>query len=349
MKIERTLFGALPDGAAVDKVTMTNARGASVEILTLGGNLLSIRVPDRKGTLGDVTLGYDNIPAIRAASGYMGMLIGRFANRIGGARFELDGKTYSLAGNDHGNHLHGGTQGFDKKIWEAKTLADGVRLSLTSPDGDEGYPGNMRVTVTYTWNDANELGLHYEAVCDQKTILNLTNHAYFNLSGPECPSIEGHDIRVDADAITAVASERCIPTGELRPVEGTPFDLRAFRNIGEGLSHQAEDEQMTFGNGYDHNFVLNGSGLRLCAEVRDDASGRLMKVHTDQPGVQFYCGNSINSLERGKAGVPYRFRQGLCLETQTFPDGIHHPNFPSCVLLPGAKFESRTFFAFETY
>lgn len=348
MKIDSTPFGQLPCGTPVERYTMTNAQGACVELLTLGGMLLSIKVPDKNGTLGDVLLGYDNIPAIRSASGYMGMLIGRFANRIGGAAFELDGKAYSLAANNHENHLHGGLHGFDKKVWAAEVISDGIRLRITSPDGEEGYPGTLSVMVTYTWSDQNELGIHYEASCDAKTILNLTNHAYFNLSGPESPSIEGHDIRILADAITAVENSRCIPTGILRPVADTPFDLREFRNVGEGLAQQASDEQMTFGNGYDHNFVLNGSGLRLTAELRDQASGRLMKVYTDQPGVQFYSGNSIDTPELGKAGVPYRFRQGLCLETQTFPDGIHHPNFPSCVLEPGEAFDSRTIFAFET-
>ncbi|MDR1570103.1 MAG: galactose mutarotase [Oscillospiraceae bacterium] len=348
VKITRKPFGELPDGAKADAFTLTNESGASVSFTAYGGTILSILVPDRAGELGDVTLGYPSLAAMRVAGGYMNALVGRYANRIGGASFELDGKTYRLAANDGVNHLHGGAVGFDKKIWRADEIKGGVRLGIISPDGEEGYPGELSVAVTYTWNDANELGILYEAVSDGRTILNLTNHAYFNLSGPSYPNLDRHSIRVDADAITAVSGAGCIPTGERLPVENTPLDLRSLRNISEGLSEESTNEQMRFGSGYDHNYIINGAGMRLAAEAVDFLSGRTMRVYTDQPGVQFYSGNHISGTTIGKAGVPYRRRQGFCLETQNFPDAIHHPDFPSCVLSPGEVYRRETRFAFGT-
>ncbi|MEG0766780.1 MAG: aldose epimerase family protein [Clostridia bacterium] len=349
MILTKKPFGSLPTGETVALYTLTNTRGASVCIATYGGTLVSINVPDASGLFGDVLLGYDQLDAMRQASGYMGMLIGRFANRIGGAQFSLGGKTYQLAANNGVNHLHGGVHGLHHKVWEATAGDDCLILRCESPDGEENYPGTLAVQVTYTWSETCALGIHYQAVCDQDTVINLTNHAYFNLSGPACPTILQHEIQIDAEAITAVADSACIPTGELRPVADTPFDLRTFRTIGEGLDQA--DEQLRFGNGYDHNFVLYPAqgGVRRIAQVRDRASGRQMEVYTDQPGVQFYTGNSIKSDFPGKLGVPYHARQGLCLETQTFPDGIHHPTFPSCVLKAGDTFDSTTRFGFSTY
>lgn len=348
--IKKTSMGTLPDGVEIFRYRLVNAGGAYADISTLGGCLMALHVPDRAGTLDDVLLGYETIEGMRTASGYMGMLIGRFGNRIGGATFELNGKTYVLAKNNGENHLHGGNVGFDKKVWEAEKSGDALVLTLRSPDGDEGYPGTLDVKVTYTLTDQNVLRIRYEAVCDQDTIINLTNHAYFNLAGPGCTSIEGHTMQMNADTIVAVSDSACIPTGELMPVDHTPFDLRQMRNLGEGLSHQKDDKQMQYGNGYDHNFVIRGwdGSLQLACVVEAEATGRRMETWTDQPGVQFYSGNSISGNIPGKLGVPYVFRQGFCLETQHFPDSVHHPDFPSCVLKKGDKYDTTTEYRFST-
>ncbi len=346
--VKRTSMGRLENGTEVFKFTLTNLSGAFCELSSLGGCLLSVHVPDRRGVLGDVTLGYDTLSTLRAGRGYMGMLIGRFGNRIGGASFMLNGKTYPLYANDGENHLHGGLAGFDKKVWQASAEGDGVVFGLHSPDGDEGYPGALTVRVVYTFDDENTLRIRYEAVSDADTVLNLTNHVYFNLSGPGCESVLSHEIQIDADAICEVSSPASIPTGRLISVEGTPFDLRRPRIIGEGLSHQGEDVQMRYGKGYDHNFVINGwdGTLRRAAVLGDPASGRRLEVFTDQPGVQFYSGNMISGDTPGKLGVPYAARQGLCLETQHFPDSVHHPNFPSCVLKKGETYRTVTEYRF---
>lgn len=346
--IAKESMGLLPCGKNVDKYTLRNGNGSFVEISTLGGCLLSIHVPDKNGVIGDVTLGYDTLDTMQTGSGYMGRLIGRYGNRIGGASFELNGKTYTLAKNDGENSLHGGFKGFDKKVWDAEIEGETLALTCQSPDGEEGYPGSMTVRVTYALREENALSIHYEASCDQDTPVNLTNHVYFNLSGPGAQTVCNHRIQIEADRFTEVASRACIPTGNLPPVDGTPFDLRAPRLIAEGLSHMEESEQLRFGNGYDHNFVVRGwdGALRRIATVWDDESGRSMETWTDQPGVQFYGGNSISGQTKGKLGVPYACRQGLCLETQHFPDSVHHANFPSCVLKAGEKFDSVTEYRF---
>ena len=336
------------NGTSVELYTLTNAQGAFAEISTLGGTIVSIHVPDRDGKIGDVTLGYDTVETISRGAGYMGKLIGRCGNRIGGASFELNGKTYTLAKNNGENSLHGGWQGFDKKVWDARVEGEALALSIVSPDGEEGYPGTMHVTVTYTFSDENALSIHYEAESDQDTIINLTNHVYFNLSGPAAETVCEHRIQIEADRFTEVSSKACIPTGRLPEVAGTPFDLRWPRVISEGLSHQEECEQMRFGNGYDHNFAVAGwdGSFRRIATVFDDQSGRRMETWTDQPGVQFYGGNGISGDVPGKLGRPYVKRQGLCLETQHYPDSIHHPDFPSCVLKAGEKYDTRTEYRF---
>ncbi|MDR1598734.1 MAG: galactose mutarotase [Oscillospiraceae bacterium] len=344
--VTREPFGRAPDGTPVDQFTITNASGASVSLVTLGGTITSINVPDRDGKLGDVVLGYDNLAATRVAGGYMNALIGRVCNRIGGARFTLNGEEYRLARNDKGNHLHGGAVGFDKHIWEAEIIGQGVRLTTVSPDGEEGYPGSLSVAVTYTFTDDNALSIQYEASTDKDTVVNLTNHAYFNLEGLGSRTIADHEMMIDADSVTAVASADCIPTGELYPVAGTPLDLRGFRNLGEALSLEKTDPQMIRGVGFDHNYVLNGKGFRLAAMVRSPASGRVMRVDTDAPGVQFYSGNHIRGEVIGKAGVPYEYRQGFCLETQNWPDAINRPNFPDSVLRPGQQYSTKTTFTF---
>lgn len=347
--ITKHTMGKLATGQEVFAYRLENASGAYATISTLGGCLLSLYVPDREGVLGDVLLGYETLETMQAASGYMGMLIGRYANRIGGATFELNGKTYTLAKNNGENHLHGGIRGFDKYVWDAKVLGEALALSIHSPDGDEGYPGAMDVRVTYTFSEDNVLAIAYEAQADKDTIINLTNHAYFNLSGPACASIGRQRIQINADAITEVASAACIPTGRLMLVDHTPFDLRTLREMGEGLSHQDQDIQMRYGNGYDHNFVIKDwdGTLRQACIVVDSQTGRRMETWTDQPGVQFYSGNSIKGDIPGKMGVPYAARQGFCLETQHFPDSIHHGKFPSCVLKKGETFASRTEYRFS--
>lgn len=347
--ITRSSMGTLPGGTEVFRYRLANAAGAYAEIATLGGCLLTLVVPDRDGNLGDVLLGYDTLETMQAGGGYMGMLIGRFGNRIGGAAFALGGKTYHLAKNDGENHLHGGLVGFDKHVWQAREAGDALVLTLRSPDGDEGYPGTLDVTVTYTFTEDNTLRIHYEATTDQDTILNLTNHAYFNLSGPANAFIGGHDMQINADAITEVGSGACIPTGRLMLVDETPFDLRRPRNVGEGLSRQATDVQMQYGNGYDHNYVIKDwdGALRQACVTTDPASGRRMETWTDQPGVQFYSGNSIRGTTPGKLGEPYVMRQGFCLETQHFPDSIHHPHFPSCVLGQGDTYDTTTEYRFS--
>lgn len=348
MMITRVPMGETPQGEQVYKYTLPGAAGAFAEISTLGGCILSVHVPDRGGAVGDVTLGYTDVESMRRASGYMGFLIGRYANRIGGAAFELNGKRYALCKNDGENALHGGAAGFDKKVWSDRTEGETLVLTLESPDGEEGYPGALAVTVRYEMRKQNTLSIAYEAACDADTILNLTNHVYFNLSGPACPSIGAHAIQINADRFTEVSSPACIPTGRLVPVAGTPLDLRAPVVIGEGLALEAGCEQMRFGKGYDHNFAINGfdGTLRQAAVLTDAATGRRMETWTDQPGVQLYSGNMISGDTPGKRGVPYVRRQGLCLETQRYPDSIHHPHFPSCMLRKGETFRSVTEYRF---
>ncbi len=347
--ITKESMGHLTDGREVFSYRLSNAGGAYADISTLGGCLMRLCVPDQNGTIDDVLLGYDTVATMTEAGGYMGMLIGRYANRIGGASFMLNGREYSLAKNNGENHLHGGPVGFDKKIWEAQERDGALVLTLVSPDGDEGYPGNLSVRVTYAFGDDNALRIAYEAICDQDTIVNLTNHAYFNLSGPESPSIEGHTMQIEADVITEVSSAACIPNGRLMPVDGTPFDLRRPMRIGDGLARQGEDTQMQYGRGYDHNFVIKGHAgtLRRAATVHDPASGRVMETWTDQPGVQFYSGNSIAGDTPGKLGKPYQARQGFCLETQHYPDSVHQKNFPSVVLKAGETFRTATEYRFS--
>ncbi|GHU67400.1 aldose 1-epimerase [Clostridia bacterium] len=346
--VKRAPFGEMPDGRLVDQYTITNASGSSVSLVTLGGTITSINVPDRDGKLGDVVLGYNNLAAMRVAGGYMNAIIGRIGNRIGGAKFTLNGVEYRLAQNDHGNHLHGGKVGFDKHVWQAEVIDGGVRLTTVSLDGEENYPGTLNVAVTYTFSDDNALTIQYEATTDKDTIINLTNHAYFNLEGLQSRTISDHEIKIDSNAITEISSAECIPTGKLYPVEGTPLDLREFRSMGEGLSKESTDVQMSYGVGYDHNYTLSQEGFRRVVTARAPKSGRVMHVDTDAPGVQLYSGNHIHGDVIGKAGVPYEYRQGFCLETQNWPDAVNHPNFPNSVLKPGGKYSTKTTFTFET-
>ncbi|MBE5766305.1 MAG: galactose mutarotase [Clostridiales bacterium] len=348
MSIQKNLFDTLPCGKQVERYTMTNASGASVSILNYGGIIQSIIVPNAAGEMADVTLGYPAIKGYIENPGYIGALIGRVGNRIADGRFTLNGIEYQLAKNENGvTHLHGGAVGFDKKIWDVTPVegikADHLILKYVSADGEENYPGELTVMVTYSFDDDCALSIRYEAVSTKDTPVSLTNHAYFNLAGEGSGSIIDHKIQIAADCFTVVDS-KCIPTGESRPVDGTPFDLRALRRIGDDID--ANDEQIGFGAGYDHNFVLNGEGMRNCVVLH--AAGRVMTVSTDMPCIQFYAGNMLATEEVGKCGRPYGKREGLCLETQYTPDAINHPEFGCAVLAAGKKYEFTTVYKFNT-
>ncbi len=347
-RIEKTPFGRSPDGSAVELYTLRGANGISASIATYGGIAVSLQVPDASGALADVLLGFDSLEGYLAhGSVYFGCLVGRYGNRIGGGRFTLDGKQHVLARNDGDNHLHGGARGFDKVVWAAspRTSPAGpaLQLSYLSRDGEEGYPGNLSVTVTYTL-EADGLRIEYAAVTDAPTHCNLTNHAYFNLDGQGSGTILDHRLQLRASRFTAVGPG-LIPTGEIRGVEGTPLDFRTPARIGDRID--APDPQLQVGGGYDHNWVLDrsGAGPELCARLVAPRSGRLLEVLTTEPGVQFYSGNFLDGL-RGKGGKTYPRRSGLCLETQHFPDTPNRPEFPSTVLRPGEKYATTTVYRF---
>ena len=349
-RLEKKPWGRTTDGQRVDLYVLTNKSGASVSIATWGATIVSIKVPDRTGTPGEVTLGFDSLDGYLKPHPSFGSLIGRYGNRIGGATFTLDGQTYTLAKNNGGNSLHGGPKNFDKYVWKAQevTSPDGPSVQMThvSPDGDEGFPGTLTARVTYTWTDEDALRIAYHATTDRPTVVNLTNHAYFNLAGPTGGTILDHRITINADRFTPV-DKGLIPTGELRPVEGTPFDFRAPHPIGARID-EVKNEQIAVGGGYDHNFVLNGDpgALKLAARVTEPISGRTMEVRTAEPGVQFYTGNFLDGSITGRGGVKYQKRAGFCLETQHFPDSPNKPSFPSTVLRPGETYETRTVYDF---
>jgi aldose 1-epimerase len=347
-EIKSQPFGKTPAGEPVELFTLTNSKGMQSDIMTYGGTVVSLKVPDRSGKLADVVLGFDTLDGyVKNPPPYFGALIGRYGNRIGGGRFSLNGTEYKLAQNNGPNHLHGGLRGFDKVVWKARMPdAQSLELTYVSKDGEEGYPGNLTATVTYTLTENNELKIDYRATTDKDTVLNLTNHSYFNLAGQGEGDVLGHQIIINADRFTPVDSG-LIPTGELRSVEGTPFDFRQGRAIGERIN--STDEQMTLGKGYDHNFVLNrrGSGLERAARVMEPKSGRVMEVLTTEPGVQFYTSNYLDGSIRGKGGKVYGARYGLCLETQHFPDSPNKPTFPSVVLKSGAQYQTTTVYRFS--
>jgi aldose 1-epimerase len=350
MSITSKPFGATADGKAIQLFTLTNAAGATADISDLGGVIVALRTPDRDGTFADITLGYETAEAYLRKGPYFGALIGRFANRLEDAAFELNGVEYKLAKNDGNNTLHGGFVGFDKKVWDAAIvetpLGQALRLTYVSPDGEEGYPGTLTATVTYTLTEDNELVLDYEATTDQDTIVNLTNHAYFNLAGHDAGDIGGHVLTIRADKFTPVNAE-CVPTGEIRDVAGTPMDFRQPTAIGPGFA--SGDEQIANGGGYDHNWVLNGSGGRRekFAEVYEPTTGRVMEAFTTKPGVQFYSGNFLNGSDAGKGGAVYGKRSGLCLETQYFPNSMKHRHFPSPILRAGETYRHSTSYKFS--
>jgi len=346
--VSKAVFGRTPSGEVVDLHTLTNSAGIEVRVLTFGGAIASIRVPDRNGTFADVALGFDTLTPYLTNPPYFGVIIGRYANRIARGRFTLDGRTYTLAVNNAPNHLHGGVKGFDKVVWHAEPFrrADAVGLVLThtSPDGDEGYPGTLKATVTYALNNAGELSFDYEATTDRPTPVNLTQHTYFNLTGEGAGDILGHRLQINASRMTPVGPD-LIPTG-IASVSGTPFDFRTPTAIGERIG--ANDPQISNGRGYDHNFVLDrsGNGLIRAARVEDPASGRVLEISTTEPGIQFYTGNFLDGSLRGKSGRSYARRTGFALETQHYPDSPNHPEFPNTILRPRETYRSKTVFSF---
>jgi aldose 1-epimerase len=343
-------FGKTPDGQAVELYVLTNRGGMEAAITTFGGAIVSLRVPDRNGKFADVVLGYDTLDGYVNDKSSFGVIVGRYANRIGHAQFSLDGKTYTLAKNNGENSLHGGIKSFSKQVWTAKEIPtkDGqsLELSYLSRDGEEGFPGNLRVTVIYTLTDTNALRIVYSATTDKNTVVNLTNHSYFNLAGAGSGDVLEHTLMIQADKFTPVDAG-LIPTGELRDVQGTPFDFRKATSIGARI-HQ-HDEQLKLGNGYDHNFVIRGGGVSavLAARAVDPSSGRVLEVWTTEPGVQLYTGNFLDGTTLGKAGKTYAPNTALCLETQHYPDSPNQPSFPSVVLKPGERYHTVTTYKFS--
>ena len=361
--LSQSRFGAMPDGLPIDIFTITNANGIEVRAMSYGATLVSIRTPDRAGQFADVALGFDALDDYLTRSRFFGALVGRYGNRIANARFAIDGHTFQLAANNGANHLHGGLKGFDKVVWKGMPFeradAVGVAFTYTSRDGEEGYPGTLETTVTYALTPNNKLIVDYTATTDKPTIVNLTQHSYFNLAGEGRGDVRAHELTLNADRFTPVDAG-LIPTGELAPVAGTPFDFRTPHTIGERID--ADDPQLKLAGGYDHNFVLNGGPfgiaqgrpfdiaqgrpeLHLAARVVDPVSGRSLQVDTTEPGVQFYAGNKLTGAT-GKAGHVYGPRSGFCLETQHFPDSPNRPHFPSTVLRPGDTYRSQTVFTF---
>ena len=344
--VQRAPFGTLPDGQAVEIFTLTNASGIELKAIGYGGIITSLRVPDRNGKLDDIVLGFDRLDDYLKDHPFFGAIIGRYGNRIARGQFTLGGRAYKLATNNPPNHLHGGNKGFDKVMWKVEPAGkNALTFSRVSADGEEGYPGNLRVQVIYTLTDKNELQVDYLATTDKLTPVNLTQHSYFNLAGQASGDILGHQLMLNADRYTPV-DETLIPTGKLAPVAGTPFDFTKPTPIGARIN--AADPQLKNGQGYDHNWVLNrkGSGLQLAARVIEPKTGRTMEIATTEPGIQFYAGNFLDGKLTGKGGAVYNHRTGFCLETQHFPDSPNQPAFPSTIVKPGQEYRSRTVFTF---
>lgn len=356
--VEKSVFGQLPDGRQVDVYRFTNANGIEMRVINYGGIILSLKTPDVQGELDDIVLGFDALDEYlsdeyRQANPYFGALIGRYGNRIADGQFSLDGETHTLASNDGDNHLHGGQQGFDRVLWQAEPFENdegaGLVLRYTSEDGEEGYPGRLETEVTYTLTDTDELLVDYRATTDKATPVNLTQHSYFNLEGEGSGSILDHHLMINADAFTPV-DDTLIPTGEIRPVEGTPFDFTQPTPIGERI--EQDNEQLTFGKGYDHNFVLaeqaaSPSEPVLAARVWEPDSGRLLEIATTEPAIQFYSGNFLAGDLTGKRGQAYEHRSGFALETQHYPDSPNQADFPSTILEPGETYRTRTIYRFS--
>jgi len=349
--IEKTLFGKLSDGREVFRYSLTNESGMRADIITYGAIVTNLFVKDRTGTLADVVLGYDSLQAYVKDRAYFGSIVGRYGNRIGKGKFSLDGKEYQLTVNDGQNHLHGGIAGFNKVIWDAEPIEgkDGPSLKLTysSKDGEEGYPGAVTITVKYTLTNENALEIRYEGKTDKPTIFNPTHHSYFNLSGSPTNTILNHQLMIAADSTTPIRIG-LIPTGTIVSVANTPMDFRTLTPIGAHIGDK--DEQLSLARGYDHNWVLRdyNKQIRKVAEVVEPTTGRVMTLFTDQPGLQFYTGNFLDGSAKGKNGIAYQFRTGLCLEAQCYPDSPNNPTFPSAVLRPGEVYHQTTIYQFTT-
>jgi aldose 1-epimerase len=345
-------FGKTSDGREADLYTLTNKKGMEVAITNFGGIVVALKVPDRKGKIDDIVLGYDSLEGYLTNKAFFGAVIGRYGNRIAHGKFTLGGTSYTLPKNDGDNVIHGGPEGFNKRLWTAKDVSTskGQALELTylSVDGEEGFPGNLSVKVVYTLTDQNELAIAYSATTDKETVVNLTSHSYFNLAGQGNGDILGHQLMIRGDRITPVDAA-LIPTGELRPVKGTPFDFTQATAIGARINQ--DDVQLKLGKGYDHNWVLpvaDKGAPALVAEVYEPKAGRVLQVLSTEPGVQFYTGNFLDGTIRGKGDKVYNYRYGFCLETQHFPDSPNHPSFPSTVLKPGQTYDTTTIFKFST-
>ncbi len=350
--MQKQPFGKTQDGQQVDLYTLTNKNGMQVAISNFGGTIVSIKVPDKSGNIADVVLGYDDVSGYEGGKAYFGGTIGRYANRIGGAKFSLDGKTYKLPANDGPNTLHAGITGFNKHIWTARDASGpaGQALELTylSKDGEEGFPGNLSAKVVFTLTSSNSLKVDYSATTDKDTVINLTNHSYFNLAGQGNGDILNHELMMPASRFTPVDAT-LIPTGELKKVSGTPFDFTKSTRIGARIDN--DDEQLKLAKGYDHNWVLDAGltpALHLAARAYDPQTGRVLEVSTTEPGVQFYTGNFLDGTIHGKDGKVYNRRYAFCLETQHFPDSPNHPSFPTTELKPGQKYHTTTVFKFST-
>ena len=350
MSVARSPFGRTPDGSSVERFRLMNAGGVEAQLMSYGGAVVSLRVPDRWGRLADVVLGFDDLEGYVGSAHYFGAIIGRYANRIAHGRFALDGRSFALAANDGPHHLHGGRRGFDKVVWDAEPFEGpdgaGVAFSYASPDGEEGYPGRLAVGVTYTLTATDELVFDCRATTDAPTPVNLVQHNYYNLAGDGAADVLAHELRVCADLYLPVDAT-LIPTGALAAVDGTPFDFREPAPIGARIGQ--EHEQLANGRGYDHTFVLRRSreGLVAAARVVEPRSGRALEIATTEPGLHFYSGNHLDGTRFGKAGRAYRPRAGFCLEAQHYPDSPNQSCFPSSILQPGQEYHSRTVFGFS--
>ena len=341
--VESVTWGKTTAGEEVKLFTLRNANGMEAKITNWGGYIVSLKVADKNGKFDDVVLGFDSLDGYLAKNPFFGCITGRYANRIGGAKFKIDGIEYQVTPNSGKHQLHGGKEGFDKKLWSVKELSDGVELSYTSIDGEEGFPGTLKCTVTYKLTKDNGLQIGYQATTDKPTVLNLTNHAYFNLAGEGSGDILGHELTIPTDQITATDDD-LITTGEIVNIKGTPLDFTTPHTIGERIG--ADFKPLIQGIGYDHNYVLSGSGMKLAAIVKEAKSGRVMTVRTTEPGVQLYTGNHLKEVN-GKGGHVYKTRHGFCLETQHYPDSPNKPEFPSVILRPGETFQSTTIYQFS--
>lgn len=349
--IEKKLFGKLADGSEVNAYTLKNAKGMTAKIIDYGATVVSLTAPDKNGKYEDVVLGYDNVEGYVNGTTYFGGIVGRYGNRIGKGKMTIEGKEYQLATNNGANHLHGGVVGFNKKLWkvdktEVTKNGPAIKMTLISKDGEENYPGKVKLTVVYTLTNDNSLSIVYSGTTDKTTVLNPTNHSYFNLTGDMNKTILDHELMIAADKITPV-DRGLITTGELTDVANTPMDFRTAKKIGKDI--EADSEQLKFGGGYDHNWVLNNYNkkVRIISTVYEPTSGRLLEVLSDQPGVQFYCGNFLDGTVAGKGGIKYAKRTGLCLEAQHFPDSPNKPQFPTTLLKPGETYHQTTVYKFS--